>query len=396
MLNNINFEQYINLAITTIALFVLAFLSYFVAKKYITKIVQKSFSKIHLAWGNSLVDSGFFNTSCALAPVFVFLYGSQFYSEGVEKITTQIASSALVFISILLMDRVLSSVLSIYNGLEIAKDRPIKGYVQLAKLVIYILGAVIAICTLFGISPWGVISGIGAFTAILIFVFKDTILSFVASVQITSNNLFKVGDWLQIDQFGADGEVVDIALHSVQIQNWDKTITTIPTHKFMDNSFKNWQGMASSGVRRIKRKLFIDFSSIKPCSDKLIESLKDVKLLNKYLQNKSDDIKNHNADGKGFLNQRKLTNIGVYREYVRSYLEENKNIDNKNSTFLIRQLQPTSKGLPLEIYVFTNDNRWVEYEKIQSDIFDHLIVALAEFDLKIYQEPTGAFDIKNK
>ncbi|MDT8338684.1 MAG: mechanosensitive ion channel family protein, partial [Sulfurimonas sp.] len=275
-----------------------------------------------------------------------------------------------------------------YNSFEVSKEKPIKGYIQLVKMFVYILGFIIAICVLVGVSPWGVLSGVGAFTAVLMFIFKDTILSLVASVQIVANDLFKVGDWIEAPNFGADGEVIDIALHSVKVQNWDKTIVTIPTYKFMENSFKNWRGMSESGGRRIKRALFIDVNSIKFCAPELLEKLNKIEIIKDYLQEKQKVV---DTTDEITLNKRKLTNIGTFREYVKRYLQKNPNIDSKNFTFIVRQLQPTSKGVPLEVYAFSNKNEWAEYEDIQSDIFDHLLVALKEFDLRLYQEPSGEF-----
>jgi len=221
-------------------------------------------------------------------------------------------------------------------------------------------------------------------------VFKDTILSFVSSIQINSNNLFKIGDWIEAPQFGADGDVIDIALHTIKIQNWDKTISIIPTHKLIDSSFKNWRGMSDSGGRRIKRSINIDINSIKFCNHELIEKFKEVNLISEYIKTKLSVINKHNAELniESLINGRTLTNIGTYRAYIKAYLKNNKHIHNE-MTFLVRQLSPTEKGLPIEIYVFSNNTNWIEYEEIQSDIFDHLLVVLNQFELKIYQYPSG-------
>jgi miniconductance mechanosensitive channel len=235
-------------------------------------------------------------------------------------------------------------------------------------------------------------SGLGAMTAVLLLIFKDTILSFIASLQITFNDLFRIGDWLEIPDFGADGDVIDIALHTVQIQNWDKTISVIPTHKLIDGTFKNWRGMQESGGRRIKRSVLIDISSIKFCDEEMIKKYKKYQILRNYVEQKEKEIEQYNQeyniDTSELINGRRMTNIGTFRAYVEEYLKRNTNI-NKDLTFLVRQLAPGHQGLPIEIYVFTNDTRWAFYEKIQADIFDHILAIVPEFDLRIFQAPTG-------
>ena len=225
------------------------------------------------------------------------------------------------------------------------------------------------------------------------FVFKDTILSLVSSVQISSNDLFKVGDWVEAPQFGADGDVIDIALHSVKIQNWDKTISVIPTNKLIDSSFKNWRGMSESGGRRIKRSINIDMNTIKFCTKEMIDRYSKFNVISDYLKVKLEEIQQFNSDSKveeeGLINGRSLTNIGTFRAYVEGYLRNHNQIHNE-MTFLVRQLPPNASGLPIEIYVFSNDTDWANYEKIQSDIFDHLLSVVSEFELKVFQNPSGS------
>ncbi|MCV6606742.1 MAG: mechanosensitive ion channel family protein [Campylobacterales bacterium] len=378
-----NFEVILEYGILVGTIVLLAFAGFFFSKKYLLKIIHKIISKTKSQWDDALIEAKFFEQLIHIIPPFIVVYFAQAFPHSIEEGISQIGGFWISVVVILTIDRFLTAFLGIYNTFQISKDKPIKGYVQLGKMVVYILGGIIALCILVGVSPWGVLSGIGAFTAVLMFVFKDTILSLVASIQIVANDLFKVGDWIEVEKFGADGEVIDIALHSVKIQNWDKTVVAIPTYKFMENSFKNWQGMSASGGRRIKRSLNIDLNTVKMCSKDLLEKLKNIDLLKEYIEEKSQDV---DTSDDVTLNKRKLTNIGTFREYIKRYLESNSNIDTKNFTFLVRQLQPTSKGIPLEIYVFSNDNRWVAYEEIQADIFDHLIVALREFELKLYQD----------
>ncbi len=385
-INEIDFQALLQVSIIMGSSILISIIAYFISKKYIIKIIHKLIFKTKSELDNTFIKTGFFEQLAHLVPPVVILYFSQFYPQNISSSVSQIIKFWIAVVIIKTIDKFLSTTLEIYNTLEISKDKPIKGYIQLLKMIVYILGFIIAVCVLVGISPWGVLSGVGAFTAVLMFIFKDTILSLVASVQIVANDLFRVGDWIEAENFGADGEVIDIALHSVKVQNWDKTIVTIPTYKFMESSFKNWRGMEKSGGRRIKRSLFIDVNSIKFCSTELLERLDKIEILKEYLKEKQKVVDTTNEIT---LNKRKLTNIGTFREYIKRYLENNPNIDSKNFTFIIRQLQPTSKGVPLEVYAFSNKNKWAEYEAVQSDIFDHLLVALKEFDLRLYQEPSG-------
>ncbi|PLY13671.1 MAG: mechanosensitive ion channel protein MscS [Sulfurimonas sp.] len=385
-INEIDFQALLQVSIIIGSSILISIIAYFISKKYIIKIIHKLIFKTKSELDNTFIKTGFFEQLAHLVPPVIILYFSQFYPQNISSGVSQIIKFWIAVVIIKTIDKFLSTTLEIYNTLEISKDKPIKGYIQLLKMIVYILGFIIAVCVLVGISPWGVLSGVGAFTAVLMFIFKDTILSLVASVQIVANDLFRVGDWIEAENFGADGEVIDIALHSVKVQNWDKTIVTIPTYKFMESSFKNWRGMEKSGGRRIKRSLFIDVNSIKFCNTELLEKLDKIEILKEYLKEKQKVVDTTNEIT---LNKRKLTNIGTFREYIKRYLENNPNIDSKNFTFIIRQLQTTSKGVPLEVYAFSNKNKWAEYEAVQSDIFDHLLVALKEFDLRLYQEPSG-------
>ena len=274
---------------------------------------------------------------------------------------------------------IVAIVLAIGSGLDMANAlynrrahrRSIKGYLQVLKLVFYAIATILVIATLIDRSPLLLLSGLGALAAVLMLVFKDTILSLVASVQLNSNDMLRVGDWIEMPQVHADGDVIDIALHTVKVQNWDKTITTIPTWRLINESYKNWRGMQESGGRRIKRSLLID----------------------DYLASKSEELARWNAQlveaGRDPINTRRATNLGTFRAYVQHYLMSHPNI-RQDMTLLVRQLQPTEAGLPIEIYAFTATTAWGEYEAIQSDIFDHLLAILPEFGLKLFQAPTGS------
>ncbi|MCH8328463.1 MAG: mechanosensitive ion channel family protein, partial [Candidatus Marinimicrobia bacterium] len=269
----------------------------------------------------------------------------------------------------------------------------VKSYVQLAKLILYIFGSLVIVAILIGRSPWVLISGLGALTAVLLLVFRDTILSFVASLQITSNNLVQVGDWIEMPAFGADGDVIDIALHSIKVQNWDKTVTVIPTHKLIESSFKNWRGMSQSGGRRIKRALYIDMSGIKLCNQETLDRFAQINLISTYVNERRDEVATYNRErdisAELLINGRRLTNLGTFRAYIKAYLRSHPDI-NQGMTLLVRQLDPGPNGLPIEVYAFTSDTEWEKYEGIQADIFDHLLAVLPEFGLKVFQHPSGS------
>ena len=276
------------------------------------------------------------------------------------------------------------------------KARSIKSYIQLAKLVLLLGGTVVTLASLMDKSPLIVLSGLGAMSAVLMLVFKDTILSFTAGVLLTSNDMLRLGDWIEMPQVGADGDVIDMALHTVKVQNWDKTITTIPTWRLMSESYKNWRGMSESGGRRIKRTLRLDASSIRFLDAQQMAHFSRFKLLQDYMAAKSTALDEANAQARTLLgdkaellaNQRHLTNLGTFRAYVQAYLQAHPSI-HKGMTLMVRTMEPTAEGVPMELYCFTNTTAWVAYESVQGDIFDHLLAILPEFGLRPYQSPSG-------
>jgi miniconductance mechanosensitive channel len=304
----------------------------------------------------------------------------------------RLSLSLIVWFSVLAINALLNAINDIYLTMPRSEHKPIKGYLQLIAIFFFVIAIISIIGIIIGKSPVLIITSLGAMTAIILLIFKDTILSLIASFQITYNDLIKIGDWISVPEYHADGDVIDIALHTVKVQNWDKTITTIPTHKLVENSFKNWRGMTMSGGRRIKRSVYIDMNTIKICDDKMIEKYEKIFLLKDYIAQKKKEIEEYNKkfnfDTSIAVNGRRMTNIGTFRAYIGNYLKQNPHI-NKKLTFLIRQLPSGPTGLPLEIYVFTSTTEWVAYESIQSDIFDHILAIVPEFDLKIFQYPSG-------
>ncbi len=367
-------------------------ISYVLLRSVIFPIIKRGASKTSTYIDDLFLDKKFLNR---ISYVFVFvlynfLIATPQFSLDIfnTEISSRVSSSLLtLFIGLTLLEmlNVLNKVSENINSL---KNKPIKGYVQIIKIALnsFIFIIIFAIITGQPVSYY--ISGLGALTAVLLLVFQDTILSFIASVQIGQNNIIKNGDWIEVPEYGADGDVIDIALHTVKVQNWDKTITTIPTSKIVTTSVKNWRGMSEYGGRRIKRSVSIDISSIKFMEDKDIDKLIEMPLISRYLSEKILDIEKYNASIGGEKERRRLTNLGTLRAYLLNYLKNHDGLNTETMTLLVRQLAPTAVGVPLELYTFTNTTDWVEYEGIQSDIFDHVFAVLPKFGLRAFQEGT--------
>jgi miniconductance mechanosensitive channel len=313
------------------------------------------------------------------------------------EFTEQIKDFSLFFILwvvIITLNRLLNALNTIYESAPSFTGVSIQGYLDIVKLLFILIGVILSISLFTGESPIVLLSGLGALTAVLLLIFQNTILALVASIQIATNDLVKEGDWIEVPGYGADGDVIDISLHDVKVQNWDKTITYIPTYKLTETAYKNWRGMEESGGRRIKRSLYIDQGSIKFCTSEMIQNYKQIEALKPYLEQKIAEIEAENtargiATSEAGINGRQLTNAGIFRTYIEAFLASREDIYHQEMTFLIRQLAPSPNGLPLEVYVFTKTTVWAEYESIQADIFDHLLAAASHFDLRIFQNPTG-------
>ncbi|PCJ58312.1 MAG: mechanosensitive ion channel protein MscS [Planctomycetota bacterium] len=381
-------------SIKTIIIIFSALIAFVVSKKVILKIIEKITQKTKSNWDNVLFEQKVFNRFAYLSPaIILYLFADKITFNFLDAdLVQKLLITYMAIVVLLTIDKVLNSFIEIYRSFEVSKRVPVKGYIQLLKIFLYIIGSIMIIANLLDKSPTTLLSGIGALTAVLMLVFKNSILSLVANIQITSNKLIKIGDWLEIKRFGADGDVIEIALNYIRIQNWDKTISVVPMHLMLEEAYKNWSGMTNSGGRRIKRSIHLDINSIKLCDEKMIERFNKINLLNDYMAKKIDDIKNENDssefDNTLLVNGRHLTNIGTYRAYIQAYLAANPSI-HKDMTFLVRQLAPDEKGLPIELYIFSNNINWVAYEGIQADIFDHLLAVAPEFDLRIYQSPAG-------
>ena len=373
------------------------YLSFFISRRYIVKwldrMLQGLVKRTRFTF-DDIIFKAVISRRLAYLPPILILYYSAYLVPAVTQLAQRVGLALMLWIVLLTIGSFLNTLNEHYEQGERFKGRPIKGYVQVIMLFVYIVGSMVTIGILTGQSPWVLFSGIGALTAVVILIFRDTILSFVASLQITSNDLVRINDWIEVPKYNADGDVVEIALHTVKIQNFDKTITIIPTHKLIDQTFKNWRGMQESGGRRIKRSITIDLDSVRFLDDPMLQRLEKIEILKPYLQSRLREIdesnrKLENFDPSSPANGRRLTNIGTYRRYIEAYLKHHKSIHDQ-MTFLVRQLAPAPTGLPIEIYVFTNDTNWIKYEEIQSDIFDHLLAVAGEFGLRIFQYPSSA------
>jgi miniconductance mechanosensitive channel len=329
-------------------------------------------------------------------PALVITFGIRFVPnlpEAFVAVVLNVANAFIVLTIALAIVALLDMVNDVYQRRPDSATRPIKGYIQVVKIVIYAIAVLLIIATLLDRSPVILLSGLGALAAVLMLVFQDTILSLVASVQISSNDIVRVGDWVEMPQLNADGDVIDIALHTVKIQNWDRTITTIPTKRFISDSFKNWRGMQESGGRRIKRAIYLDQSSVHFLTAEEKVKLQRFSLLRDYLKDKQSDIDDWNSklseDGKEPVNTRRITNLGTFRAYLVNYLRSSERV-RQDMIMIVRHLNPGPEGVPLEIYCFANTIDWVPYEGIQSDIFDHVLSILPEFGLRVFQQPSGA------
>ena len=376
-------------AIAVIIVLLLAWISDIVSKKVLITIITKLVRKTRTHWDDILLERKVFNKISHFAPAIIINISAGMIShEPTGDFIQNITHIYMIILIVMLIDSFFSAANDIYNTLPVSKTRPIKGYIQIVKIFFYIMGTISIIGIITDKQITVVLGTMGAFVAVLILVFKDTILGFVASIQLSANKMVNIGDWISMPSKNADGTVIDISLNTVKVQNWDKTISTIPTYSLVSESFNNWKGMEDSGGRRIKRHLNIDVKSIHFLSDEEIEMAEKVKLISNYIAEKKVEIDKANSENEIPVNQKRLTNIGTFRKYIEAYLQTNPKIHN-DMTFLVRQLQASEKGLPIEIYVFSKDQEWANYEAIQADIFDHIFAIVPEFNLKVFQNPTG-------
>ena len=395
-------ENYLEYAYVLVALFIILLLGWLgnlVIKKFILGILRSLAAKTKTKVAKYLLEESFFLRLSHLAPAFVIGSLSQVVFSGypiLAGLIEVLINLYLVLIALWVFDSLLDTFYKLYEDSTFSTKLPLKGICQAIKILVNGTGIIFILSILLDKSPLYFFSGLGALTAVLLLVFKDVILGLVAGVQLTANNMVRKGDWVEMPKYGADGDVIDVALTTVKIQNWDKTITTIPAHALVSDAFKNWRGMSESGGRRIKRSIHLDLSSVRFLKESEVRELEKIDLLKEYFAGKRADIGESGMQveqhglAAPLLNGRNLTNSGTFRAYCLEYLRAHPAIHKQGMTFLVRQLAPTEKGLPIEIYVFVNDVRWVNYEEIQSDIFDHLLASLPIFELRAFQLPTDS------
>lgn len=384
---------WLEMVLALIVLILFAALANFIAKRIIVRGIRHLITKFKSPNQSIFAQHSVSRRFANIVPAIVIMNGISTVPHLPEKVVSlvQMGAQAFIFLTLALT---VSEALNIFNLIyqrnPKSRNKPIKGYLQLVKLILFVVCGLMILGTFLKKDVFTLLAGFGAMAAVLMLVFQNTILSLVASVQIASYDMVRIGDWIEMPSLNADGDVIDMSLHTVTVQNFDKTFTTIPTNKLVTDTFRNWRGMSESGCRRIKRSLFLDQSSVHFMSDEEQQKLKDFLLLDQYLDAKKSEIEefNNHLSNQSRYNQRRLTNLGTFRAYVEFYLRQHQGIA-QNQTILVRQMQPTSEGLPLEIYAFTNTIAWASYEAIQSDIFDHLIAIIPEFGLRIYQAPSG-------
>lgn len=375
---------------------VVAFASDWFCRKIIMRGIRKLTDKTKVKWDDLVFNNKVLDSFCHIIPPVViyallpvaFPDGSEFLAFVLKMCMIYIIAVCLRFVNVFL--RVLFELTSQKTEL---KNRPLKGVYQIMQVSLFFIGIIIIISILIDKSPIHLFAGLGASAAILMLVFKDTIMGLVSGVQLSANDMLRPGDWITMPKYGADGTVIEVTLNTVKVQNWDNTITTVPPYALVSDSFQNWRGMQEGGGRRVKRSINIDMTSVKFCTQAMLDKYRHIVLLKAYIEETESAIRAYNQeyglDESSLVNGRRQTNLGVFRAYLECYLR-NLPAVNKEMTFMVRQLQPTEKGIPMEIYFFSVEKSWVPYEKVQADVFDHVLAVIPEFDLRVFQEPSGA------
>ena len=369
----------------------ISLLAFLVTKKIILRILAHYIRNNRFQWDNKLLERKVFHRLAHFIPAIIIYAAAPIITEHQVWIQ-RLASMYMIITGILVISALLSAAEDIYSSFKIAREKPIKGYLQGIKIFVFIVGAIIIIANLIGKSPVLLLSGIGAVSAVILLIFQDSILGLVAGIQLSANDMVRIGDWIEMPRFNADGDVIEISLTTVKVLNFDRTITTIPPRALVTDSFRNWRGMQEAGGRRIKRSINIDIDSIRFCDAEMIDDLRKIDLLQDYIDCRQKEISSYNqqyqVDETEIVNGRRMTNIGTFRAYLERYIASHPRI-HQDMIHMVRQLPPNEHGLPLELYMFTRSTDWIIYENVQSDIFDHVLAAAPRFGLVIFQEPTG-------
>ena len=382
--------------IAFLGVLLVAYLADTVCRKILLKVVSRLVKQTKATWDDIVFDRKVMvHLSRMVAPILIYILLPLAFSDAESATLALILRFCLIFIIIMFLSFIsalLTAVYTVYSEKEQFRDRPLKGLLQTVQVILYFVGGIIVVSILIDRSPGVLLTGLGASAAVLMLVFKDSIMGFVSGVQLSANNMLKVGDWITMPKYGADGDVIEVSLNTVKVRNFDKTITTIPPYLLVSDSFQNWRGMQESGGRRIKRSINIDMNSVRFCTPEMLAKYRKIQLLANYVEQTEQVIKEyneeHHIDNSILVNGRRQTNLGVFRAYLNCYLKSHPGGDH-NMTCMVRQLQPTDHGIPLELYFFSATTSWIPYEDLQSDVFDHLLAIISEFDLHVFQSPSG-------
>ena len=372
-----------------------ALIADYVTKRFVVRSITRLAQRTSAQWDDVVLRHRVLHRVAHLAPAVVVYHFATPVLAGYAQLTAVARQGALIYmivIAALAVDSAVNAGIEIVRGSQLPRELPVRSLAQVLKLVLCAATGISVLSLALGRSPLLLLSGLGAMSAVTMLIFKDAILGFVAGIQLSANRMVSPGDWIEMPKHGADGDVLEVGLTTVKVQNWDKTIATIPTYALITDSFKNWRGMSESGGRRIKRAIHIDVSSIRFCDEEMLARFSKIQYIAEYLKAKQEEVASWNAergvDPASLADGRHLTNIGTFRAYVVAYLRRHPML-HQHMTLLVRQLAPTDHGLPIEIYVFSSDQDWSRYEAIQADIFEHLLAVVPEFDLRVFQSPTG-------
>lgn len=387
--------------IVFLGVFLIAYLADAICRKILLNAVARLVKQTKATWDDIVFDRKVMvHLSRMVAPIFVYFLIPLAFTDAGSVTLTLIQRFCYIFIIVMFLsfiNALLKAVYTVYSEKEQFRDRPLKGLLQTAQVTLYFIGGIVVVSILIDRSPSVLLTGLGASAAVLMLVFKDSIMGFVSGVQLSANDMLKVGDWITMPKYGADGDVIEVSLNTVKVRNFDKTITTIPPYLLVSDSFQNWRGMKESGGRRIKRSINIDMNSVKFCTPEMLEKYRRIQLLTDYIDRTEEAIKEynreHDIDNSILVNGSHQTNLGVFRAYLNNYLRQHPGV-NHDMTCMVRQLQPTDRGIPLELYFFSATTVWIPYENLQSDVFDHLLAIISEFDLRVFQLPSGG-DFRN-
>lgn len=385
-------DQFIAFAI----ILIIAFLADAVCRKILLEVVARLVKQTRATWDDIIFDRKvMIHLSRMVAPIIIYVFIPVAFAETSPSTMAFIQRVCLIYVIIAFLSFVnslLKAVYTVYSEKEHLRNRPLKGMLQTVQVILWFVGGIIVVSILINKSPVSLLAGLGASAAILMLVFKDSIMGFVSGVQLSANDMLKVGDWIAMPKYGADGTVIEVSLNTVKVRNWDNTITTIPPYLLVSDSFQNWRGMQESGGRRVKRSINIDMTSVRFCTPEMLAKYRKIRLLKDYVEQTEQVItdynREHDIDNSILVNGRRQTNLGVFRAYLTAYLKSRPDI-NQNLTCMVRQLQPTDHGIPMELYFFSAIKDWVPYEGVQADVFDHVLAIIPEFDLQVFQSPSG-------